>query len=120
MSRWLKVMAVLVSATLSWGAKAETAECYVSIDGTEVLTGPCGLERTTYTDGIVLNFTAGDIIIKVLKRDSTPNMAGIIYTTHREHLGQVTALDACWVNERVRICAWPLHEHPKQSESPTQ
>jgi hypothetical protein len=33
-------------------------------------------------------------------------------------LGGVAPIDACWVNIRVRICAWPLHEHPEQPEPP--
>jgi hypothetical protein len=36
-------------------------------------------------------------------------------------LGLVRVMGGCWVNENpgVRICAWPLHEHPKQPEPTT-
>jgi hypothetical protein len=33
-------------------------------------------------------------------------------------LGEVTPTDSCCVNERVRICAWPLHESDP-AEPPT-
>jgi hypothetical protein len=102
---------LLVAILCGAPAKADIvkeAECLAVIDGEEVMSGPCRYGLTEFA----ANYNS-------YPGQSSPYPVGLMVTRGKEAyriqpyewLGHVTLLDACWVNERVRICAWPLQEH---------
>jgi hypothetical protein len=123
---------LIIAMFLASPAHAERANCYVSIDGEAYLTGPCEFRTNSSSilfmsvaDSITFDGNQIDMVVNVTPSART---ASITYLTWKDlevvrmrfDLGAVTPLDACWVNDRVRICAWPLHEHPEQAEPPAQ
>ena len=103
-------------------AQAERVECYLSFDA-GVAEGPCEMGRnstgTYFTIAIqdeglhltVLVYRAPGVGVVSPSRGMAARAtmwAEGLEKTIVEELGPVTPLDACWINERVRICAWPI------------
>jgi hypothetical protein len=107
----MRAAAIIIAMLLTSPALADesVAECYISVDQKELLTGQCLFKKEA--DLLVFKpFTVETpFIVGVFLPQLT---AAVIWRDGSEEgfdakpLGAVTALDACWVNDRVRICAW--------------
>ena len=111
--------------------------CSVEIDGQELMNGTCHHRLTDSADVFMtLPESATQIVVNVSRRGGEVHVVRLWAQTpdgkqRREYLGGVRPqgecqrqteyhiiCGPCWANERVRICAWALGEHPEQTEPP--
>lgn len=100
--------------------------------GDQVAEGPCELIRnstgTVFTIPVdkTLNLTVliyripGGVVSPSRGMGARATLWGKGETTERHELGAVTPLDACWVGDHIRICAWPLHQESEQPKPAAQ
>ena len=108
--------------------QAKQAECYISW-GDDVAEGPCEMGQnstgTHFTldvdDGLhltVLVYRAPSVGVVSPPRGMMAKVTMWADSTDKQvvdDLGSVTPLDACWINDRVRICAWPMTSAERNS-----
>ena len=117
--RYLAISLSIIAMVLATPARADVGECYISVDGQDLLTGPCLFGHNDKVmafksvSGSTIPESQREVIVLVSNAREAVYIADPIgRDPYREILGRVEMTDACWVNERVRICAWALEETP--------
>jgi hypothetical protein len=127
--RYLAIGALAVAILFCVSAKAEIMECDISVDGELVLDGPCHF-RADNNRLLFLSLDSeqagepAEITVLITRAILTGNRGdhGRLYrgvlphpeawltrrqadnSYKKEWIGRVEARDACWINDRVRIC----------------
>jgi hypothetical protein len=100
-----------VSAPGSAYAETRAARCLLEIDGRTIIDGVCPFVPQAGGD-FSIGDDEGPIGFFALVQIESPGLArgywnGEQYATHaHSSLGWLERNDACWENERARVCAW--------------
>ena len=104
MRAWIMAAAAL---TMSCPVEArDITRCAIVVDGTSYVDGPCKFEPLGGGD---FNMGDGDYFVYIYPSDQ-PVMGFWNEERGANHahtsLGEMIRDGACWMNERVKVCAW--------------
>jgi hypothetical protein len=115
---WVNIRFLDFACTDTPAAAASSGRCLLKVDGGTYISGPCkiklgddgGANQAGYVN-IEANGYFAFVDVEETEEDGASVGTGSWNkyrgTTHAHaHLGELSRKGACWVNDRVRLCAW--------------
>jgi hypothetical protein len=105
-----RLLSVVILCCAALPAAARPADCYLSVDGKDIINGSCDFEQFGGDGSFQISSWDGSFFAVVnVYGDGVAQgwWNGGAYATHAHTgLGPLRRSDACWLNDFVSVCAW--------------
>jgi hypothetical protein len=106
----MRLALALTLALCAGAASARPADCYLSVNGFDLINGPCDFEPIFGDGSFVITSPDGAFFAQVeVAGDGTAQgwwNGGANVPSLNDYIGTLYRSDACWVNDFASVCAW--------------